>query len=50
MGNPKNYLKNMQGFSSMRRTVVFAIDDYGFLRIKDKEALKELKAQFFSLN
>lgn len=38
-----NHLKNIQGWRSKRKLVIFSVDDYGNVRIASKKASDELK-------
>lgn len=39
-----NYIKNLRGYSTNRKLLVFSVDDYGNVRIDSKEALQKLEA------
>ncbi|MDB4735899.1 hypothetical protein OAF39_02695 [Akkermansiaceae bacterium] len=41
----KNHLKNISGWLTSRKLVVFSVDDYGNVRLASKNAFKELKNQ-----
>lgn len=45
-----NYIKNIPGWGTNRKLVVFSVDDYGNVRIASKEALANLKNQNISFN
>lgn len=38
----KNYLKNIPGYKTNRKLLAFAVDDYGNLRVRDRETQKKL--------
>lgn len=45
-----NYIKNIPGWRTDRKLVIFSVDDYGNVRIASKEALTNLKNQNISFN
>jgi|GEM_PF-6332554 len=38
-----NYIKNIPGWKSNRKLLVFAVDDYGNIRLSSKAAREKLK-------
>lgn len=44
-----NHIKNVRGFTTKRKIVVFSVDDYGNVRLSNKKARKDLDAAGFKI-
>lgn len=45
-----NYVKNIGGWSTKRKILCFAVDDYGNVRLRNTNALNQLKSKGIKLN